>query len=58
MIVFKSGGKTHTIGDHVKDWSFEELKEVFDGKLDYKALAKELGIKKTRKSKVFKKDEE
>jgi len=45
MIVFR---KT-TLDDDVKNWSYDKLKEFFEGKLDYVALAKQLGIKKTRK---------
>lgn len=45
MIVFNSAiGKT-TLDDSVKDWTFEQLKEAFEGKLDYVGLAKQLGIK-------------
>lgn len=54
---FKQGKKTHQIGDHVKDFTYEELKEAFEGHLDYQLLAKELGIKKTRKKKEIKDEE-
>jgi hypothetical protein len=56
MIVFLSGGVKHTLDDSVKDWSFEKLEEVFKGKLDYKSLAKQLGIKPTPKPKTKPKD--
>lgn len=60
MIKFVSNGRTTTLGDHVKEWSYEMLEEAFKGKLDYKDLAKQLGIKPTPKPKVKKstKDEE
>lgn len=54
MIVF---GKT-TLDDSVKSWSYEELKEVFEGKLDYVGLAKQLGIKKSKKKYTKKSSED
>ena len=54
MILF---GRT-TLDDSVKDWTYEQLEEVFKGKLDYVALAKQLGIKPTRKPKKAKSDKE
>lgn len=45
MIVF---GRT-TLDDSVKDWTFEQLEEVFKGKIDYISLAKQLGIKPAKK---------
>lgn len=57
MITFKSGSFTHTLNDNVKDFTYEELEEVFKGKLDYVTLAKELGIKKVRKPKKVKEEE-
>jgi hypothetical protein len=36
--------------DSIKNLSFSQIKKMFDGKLDYVALAKHLGIK-TPKSK-------
>lgn len=40
-------GKT-TLNDSVKDWSYEKIERVFKGKIDYVALAKQLGIKPTK----------
>lgn len=58
MIVFVHAlGKT-TLNDEVKSWTFEQLKEAFEGKLDYVSLAKQLGIKPTAKPKFEKKTEE
>lgn len=54
MIVF---GKT-TLDDDVKNWSYEKLQEVFEGKIDYVGLAKQLGIKKTRKKATKASDED
>ncbi len=45
MIVF---GKT-TLDDDVKNWSYAKLKKVFEGKIDYIGLAKQLGIKESSK---------
>lgn len=51
MVVFVDvTGKT-TLNDSVKQMSFEQLKETFEGKLDYVSLAKQLGIKPAPKSK-------
>jgi len=48
MIVFNSAiGKT-TLDDSVKSLSFEQLKEKFEGTLDYVSLAAQLGIKPTK----------
>lgn len=57
-MVFVSGGQKHHISDHVKEWSYEEIESVFKGKLDFKALAKELGKKPTPKPKPSKKTED
>jgi putative sterol carrier protein len=55
---FYSGGKRHAINlDAVKVMSYEQLKEVFEGKLDYKTLAKKLGIKPTPKKRVKKSED-
>lgn len=54
---FYSGGKRHSIGESVKDMTYEELEKVFSGKLDYKTLAKELGIKPTPKKRVKKSED-
>lgn len=45
MIKFVDVTGVTTLGDHVKDFTFEQLKEVFEGKLDYVSLANQLGIK-------------
>ena len=56
---FISGGKRHAINlDAVKAMTYEEFKEVFEGKLDYKTLANKLGIKPTPKKRVKKSEEE
>jgi len=51
MIVFQDVLGKCTLGDHVKEMSFEQLKETFEGKLDYVSLAKQLGIKPEKVSK-------
>lgn len=54
MIVFNSvSGKT-TLSDEVKSMTFEQLKETFEGKLDYISLANQLGIKPVKHPKVEK----
>ena len=51
-MVFESGGKRHSLNDvTVKAMSYEQLEEVFEGKLDWKIIAKEFGIKPTPKKK-------
>jgi len=58
MVFFQDvTGKT-TLNDSVKEMSFEQLKETFEGQLDYVSLAKQLGIKPTPKAKVNKPTEE
>jgi hypothetical protein len=48
MIRFEDVTGKVTLGDHVKSMSFEELKETFEGKLDYVSLANQLGIKPSK----------
>lgn len=58
MIVWISpSGNKVTLNDDVKNMSFEELKETFEGREDYVSLAKFLGIKKTRRRSASKKAE-
>lgn len=54
MIVF---GKT-TLDDSVKNMTYEELEEKFKGKIDYITLAKQLGIKKSKKKYTKKSSED
>lgn len=51
MVVFKHALGSTTLNDSVKEMSFEQLKETFEGKLDYVSLAAQLGIKPEKISK-------
>ena len=54
---FYSGGKRHSIGESVKDMTYEQLEEVFKGLLDWKGLAKELKINPTPKKRIKKSED-
>lgn len=47
---FISGGKRHSLNEGVvKAMTYEQLQGTFDGKLDWKTLARMLGTKPTPK---------
>jgi len=56
-MIFKSNNRKIQIGDHVREWSYEEIESVFKGKLDYVALCKELGKKPTPKPRKTKSED-
>jgi hypothetical protein len=55
MIEFKqANGQVFTLNEAVKGFTYEQLEEVFKGKLDVVSLAKQLGIKKAKKKPIKK----
>jgi len=50
MEFIDGSGHRHSIGDHVKEWSYEQIEDSFKGVLDYEKLASQLG-KKPKSSK-------
>lgn len=50
-IIFIDVTGTTSLNPDVANWSFEQIKEVFEGRLDYISLAKQLGIEPKKQEK-------